>query len=203
MAAPPARNLSEVDAVSQMLVAVGFMPVSSVQSGNALSARHELRTQWRKLLSEGLWFNKRRDFELFPQADDTIDVPGNVMDLDENETEAESDNFIIVSGKLFKKDDNTNTFAGVTSVKLRVILALDFEACDCAVAVDYCVALATARFARGKISDRRVLDTFREDVGIARAELMRHHLNNSDLSLFGNSALAMQRRHPRVGLHGR
>lgn len=201
--AQPKRTLSEVDAVSEILVAVGYTAVSAIQTKNAQDARFLLQSNWRKVLGEGWWFNKRRDFPLATQADDTIDIPDEVMDLDENVEGEESDNLIIVGKKLFKKNDNTNLFVGVDEIKVRVILALDFELCETPTAQDYAVTLATGRFARGKIADPRLLDTFRDDIAIARSELMRHHLNNSDFNLLANPALSMQRRHPRVGIHAR
>lgn len=197
MAAPSPR-MTEVDAVSKMLVTAGLMPVSALTSPNAAVATRILEDAWRGVLAEGWWFNKRRGYTLTPNAQDQVTIPDEVIDLDDKEY---TDDVIIVDGKLYSKEDNTDKFTAAT-VELNVILSVDFATAPL-VAQMYAISLATATFVRGRMGDAARARELTADISLARMELMRAETNNSDLNILNNPSLSMHKRGRRQGLHTR
>jgi hypothetical protein len=122
---------TELEAVNEMLTAIGTTPVNSLAvSGltDAAIAKDTLAFISREVQSRGWWFNTNRGMTLNPSANE-IAVPSNYIrvtpSLPSSSGVGETRQFTVRNGKLFDLLANNSTF--MTSVKADVVLLLDFE----------------------------------------------------------------------------
>ena len=92
----PTKAVStELDAVNQILSAVGQAPVTTLdlQNPEVYTVLQTLRDVSREVQSEGWYFNTEHDVIFTPNSSDEIPVPDDVLQIDANK-EAHQENFI-------------------------------------------------------------------------------------------------------------
>ena len=180
---------SELDAVNEMLAAIGEDPAAALDylppSGN--TALHLLRETSRSIQSEGYWFNTEVDYPLSPAADGRVPVPLNVIDLD-----GEDDN--IIQRGLYLYDLSTRSYQFTAPVNCKVTLYLPWDELP-SVARWAITSAATERFCEAfpgspGVTEARDRNTRRAHAALRRAEA----LNGGHNILSNQHFLSMTRR---------
>ena len=81
-------NMTELDAVNQMLLSIGEQKVNTLESSGVLEvdvAKETLRNTSREVQGEGWHFNTEHRVVLMPDQDGFIALPGNVMNVWQHE----------------------------------------------------------------------------------------------------------------------
>ncbi len=131
---PSLTPISELDAVNVLLELIGDQPVNTLEvSGNSIvaQARDLLEKTSRDIQSAGLYCNSRYNYDLYPDVDGYIDVPKTVLSL---RSSSASRNLAVMSRTTDNRqtvrslfDLDNNTFIFTSSVKVDLVMFLDFE----------------------------------------------------------------------------
>lgn len=102
---------TELEAVNELLKAVGEVPVDSLETiafTDAAIARDQIRTTSRELQTRGWYFNKDEDYAFNPGADGLVVLPQNVISI--RPSSAEGRRITPRSGKLYNADERSFVF---------------------------------------------------------------------------------------------
>lgn len=118
---------TELEAVNEMLNAIGEGQVSSLDTGNAdvQQCVRLLRDHSRKLQSRGWWFNREEDYTLTPDVDGYLQLPANVLKVDPSEEDRRDKPFVQRGLKLY--DPVNHTFVFTEDVTVELVLGLNWE----------------------------------------------------------------------------
>lgn len=181
---------TELEAVNQMLRAIGESPVNSLSGQNVdvVTAQALLRETSREVQSEGWHFNQEDEWDLIPDADDsTITVPSNMIRVD---ADSDSSVDLVLRGReLYDKKNHTYEFDHTISAS--VMFLLDWtELPECARAY---IAVRAARKMQKDMVGSVELDGFKsEDEARARGRLMQEQGDTSDANILSGTAGYMQ-----------
>lgn len=119
---------TQLDAVNQMLLAIGESPVSTLTGDvgvDVVTAKQTLADITRAVQTEGWLFNTEHEFPLSVDGDNQIGIPSNAASVDVIR-ERFGDNDPIQRGlKLYDRKNHTYTFT--EGVKAKIIFLLPFE----------------------------------------------------------------------------
>lgn len=118
---------TELEAVNEMLKAVGEIPVNTLEDlgfTDAAVARTTLRTAWRELLTRGWYFNRDTAYTFTPATDGRVIPPANVASL--RPSRSDSRRIVPRNGLLWNATDGTDTFALDDGPTMEVIWLYDF-----------------------------------------------------------------------------
>lgn len=122
---------TKLDAVNDMLKAIGTLPVSSLNvasNSDAAIADTTLESVKKEVLGQGWWFNTNYG-QLFAPSANQITVPSTVLSLrparESFSYAAETKNLVERDGKVYDQDSNSFTIA--VSVRLDTIVDVEFE----------------------------------------------------------------------------
>jgi hypothetical protein len=119
---------TELEAVNQLLKAVGETPVNTLENmgfTDASIARDTLRTKAREIQSKGWYFNRDYNYYFTPASDGQVVLPGNVLSI--RPSTAESRRITPRAGKLYNNDDATYVFPLDNGPTVEVAWMFDFE----------------------------------------------------------------------------
>lgn len=119
-------QMTELDAVNEILLAVGDSPVQSLQAGTYIEAiriKQILQDTSRKVQTTGWWFNQERDLTLLPDVIGEIKLAQNVITA---EVKSDNDGSIIQRGnKLYNRKERSYLFK--TPVVVNQIIMLEWD----------------------------------------------------------------------------
>ena len=118
---------TELEAVNEMLNAIGEGQVSSLDTGNAdvQQCVRLLRDHSRKLQSRGWWFNRESDYTLTPDIDGLLVLPANVLRVDPSAEDRHEKPWVQRGLKLY--DPNNHTFVFTDPVKVDMVIGLAWD----------------------------------------------------------------------------
>lgn len=123
---------TELEAVNEMLTAIGTMPVNTLEVAgltDAAIARDTLRSITRELQSSGWWFNSSRNVTLNPAAG-VIAVPNGALRvtpaLSTATTVGESTQFVTRNNRLLNAVTNSDT-TWSAAVRADIVYSMTFE----------------------------------------------------------------------------
>jgi len=119
---------TELEAVNEMLKAIGEVPVNTLEDlgfTDAAIARDTLRTNWRELLTRGWYFNRDSAYTFTPAADGRVVLPPNVVSV--RPSIADDRRILPRNGLLWNATDKTDTYEADAGPTLDVIWLFDFE----------------------------------------------------------------------------
>lgn len=119
---------TELEAVNELLKAVGETPVNSLDNmgfTDASIARDTLRTKAREVQSRGWYFNRAESFTFTPATDGTVKIPANVLSI--RPSRDETRRIVPRGGFLWNVTDGTNEFEADNGPTVEVIWMYDFE----------------------------------------------------------------------------
>lgn len=186
---------TELEAVNEMLNAIGEGQVSSIDTGNAdvQQCVRLLRDHSRKVQKRGWWFNTDINYTLTPNGNGNLVLPSNVLRVDP--TAEDRWEMPWVQRGLRMYDPENQTFVFTKSVKVDMVVGLAWEELP-QTARDYITACAGLEFVdtdmanetRHSFTERRKADAW--------LELLREEADASDYNMFrdSESGLEMVRR---------
>lgn len=174
---------SEVDAVNEMLAAIGEDPVADLNSlppsGN--TALEVLRGTARDFLEPGHWFNTDYAVPLALGSGNKIAVPTNVLALTASSTE-------IIQRGTFLYNVSTRSFTFTASVLCDLVIHLSWDLTP-SVARRYITALATERFIDGIPGAAAVTEARNRNLVRAKVAFEREMMRAEGLNLLNNSTI--------------
>lgn len=181
-------SASEVQAVSELLAAVGEDPVENLEdlppSGH--TALVVLRGTSRDFQEEGHWFNQETDYPLIPNADGEIVVPYVILDVDSIDGDC-----IKRGSKLYDRENKTFQFSG--QVLCNVTLHLSWDELP-SVARRFITAMAVEKFVDGFPGATAVTEARNRNLIRAKAAFDKATIRNGDYNLLNNESIASKTR---------
>ena len=122
MAYPTTAQQTELEAINEMLAAVGQAPVTSIDvddddnptNPDVAMARETLQQVSREVQAEGWSFNREFNYPLTPDSDKHIVIPSNMLQIDLNRNYFQNKGVdpIRREGKLYDKTNHTYEWKG-------------------------------------------------------------------------------------------
>ncbi len=144
---------TELEAVNEMLRAIGESPVSSIDTGNAdvqtcvdLLRQHSIKTQ-----KHGWWFNTDYEYELTPDGSGFLLLPSNTLKVDVTDADKYLKSYVIRGSKLYDNIEHTSVFTEV--VEVDIVVGLDWTDLP-QTARDYIISCAGLEFVDTDIGDQ-------------------------------------------------
>lgn len=118
---------TELEAVNEMLNAIGEGQVSSLDTGNAdvQQCVRLLRDHSRKVQSRGWWFNREEDFTITPDGNGNLVLPSNILRADTTGYDRYEKPYVQRGLKLYDTTNHTYIFTEAITATLVVGLTWD------------------------------------------------------------------------------
>jgi hypothetical protein len=177
---------TELEAVNEMLNAIGEGQVSSLDTGNAdvQQCVRLLRDHSRKTQKRGWWFNVEEDFELTPDVSGYLVIPSKNLRVDPVAEDRLEKPWVQRGLKLYYPQDDNYVFT--ETVKVALITGLAWEDLP-QTARDYITASAGLEFVDTDMASesRHAFTSQRRDA--AMLELLKEDAEASDYNMFRDS----------------
>jgi hypothetical protein len=177
---------TELEAVNEMLNAIGEGQVSSLDTGNAdvQQCVRLLRDHSRKVQKRGWWFNVEEDFELTPDVSGYLVIPSKNLRVDPVAEDRLEKPWVQRGLKLYYPQDDNYVFT--ETVKVALITGLAWEDLP-QTARDYITASAGLEFVDTDMASesRHAFTSQRRDA--AMLELLKEDAEASDYNMFRDS----------------
>lgn len=190
--------MTKLEAVNELLDAIGEDPVSSLTSGldDAESAERVLDRVSRRIQKQGWHCNTDHKITLVRDIDGYIAVPSNTLRIDTSGTSSDV-NVVKRASRLY--DIKNKTFVFTKSLVCRIVYKLDFGDLTSALQ-DYIAAIAARDF-QSSVMGSVSLDAFTaRSTSEAWTSLMAEESENDDTNVLDNPS---SRRITRRNNHGR
>lgn len=186
--ATPLTLTTELEAINQMLFAIGEAPVNAVNNGNVDSAvaQSTLRNVSREVQQKGWHWNTDEGFKLLPDADNgNITLPANTLKVD---TTGDSMSLDLVQRGLRLYDRVNHTYAFTTSVTVDLVAFLPFEELPEA-ARNYITLRAARRFQQNTVGSAELSGFGETDELRALVDLQNAEADSADLRMVQDADL--------------
>ena len=177
----------ELDAMNQILAALGQSPVSSVSSANpaAISARATLRRYDKLIQTRGWWFNTDYDMTLaFNPTTLEVIVPGNTLNVEPSDSTLP---YVQRGNRLYNR--NETTFEIGENVDVDIVQQLDFETLPES-AASAIAAHASYMSVVNLTGDQPKLDRLGKEKKDTRSELNTDDIRYSNTNVRNNPSVA-------------
>ncbi|ENU5815582.1 hypothetical protein ACE34P_003178 [Vibrio fluvialis] len=173
---------SYLEAVNELLAAIGEAPVNSIGTGLSESrlAQLTLDRVSRRVQKRGWWFNTET-MKFTPNAQGEIVLPRNTLSI-----ETQSGRYTYRNYKLYDKGNNTFYFH--TPVYITLILALDWDSLP-ETARNFITLKASQRFQTETVGSAQANAELREEVQQAYLELNEEEMEAGNYNHFENAEL--------------
>ena len=184
---------TKLEAVNSMLSTIGEAPVNSLSSGlvDAETAETILNEVSRDVQSTGWNFNSEPDYTIAADSDGNVVLPSEIVraDLANSETKFRSskNEYVQRGNKMYDKVKHTFNIA--KSLKLDVVVLLDFETLP-EVARRYIAVKASRLFQERVVGSDTLSAMNRQDEQIALFALREMEGDNGDYNIFDDYSTA-------------
>jgi|TARA_X000001388_G_scaffold33845_1_gene23880 hypothetical protein len=189
---------TELDAVNQILSAVGQAPVTTLdlQNPEVYTTLQTLRDVSREVQSEGWYFNTEHDVEFTPNSSDEIPVADDILQIDANR-EAHLDNFAIIvkDGKLYDKYHHKHSDRDEFKFPATILGTGDHLHCDVVYFYQFnnlpyafqahVIAKSARKVATKLVGNTDLVRVLSIDEEQTKAALMEYETRQGDYSMFG------------------
>lgn len=177
--------MTELEAVNEMLSAIGESPVASLAEAQGVPDAHTalalLRRISRAVQKKGWTWNTEEDYRLAPNAAGEIVLPANTIRVDPTDT---TDDFIFRGGKLWDRDEHT--FAIGRAVNVDIVFMLPFAELPES-AREFISAAAVRRFENRLSGDSGANQINSNDALQAWADLLQDECESADYNVIKDS----------------
>jgi hypothetical protein len=179
---------SEVQAVSELLAAIGEDPVEGLDNlpPSGSTALSVLRSVSRDLQEEGHWFNSEDAYSLTPNMAGEIVIPQNVLSIDSTNGDC-----IQRGPRLYDRENRTFTFSA--AVECSVILHLAWDELP-SVVRRYITAMAVERFVDGFPGANAVTEARNRNLLRAKVAFDKATIRNANYNLLNNTSISEKTR---------
>ena len=191
--------MTELQAINQMLAAVGQMPVTSIDldqselptNPDVAMAQETLNQVSREVQAEGWSFNREYNYPFEPNTSDEILIPSNVLQLDLCREEFGNLNKDAIrrvdsddnKAKLYDKTAHTFKWSGTQYCD--VMWLFDWEELPTPI-VDYIINKAAAVFAQRVIGDANLYQILTSRALECRTHALEYETQQGDYTFFGH-----------------
>lgn len=182
---------TELDAVNQILSAVGQAPVTTLdlQNPEVYTVLQTLRDTSREVQSEGWNFNTEYCVKMSKNADNTIDVAYNVLQIDTNKEKHQDDyNVIQKDGKLYDKYhhlfDDREEFKFTKDIYCDIIYFYSFNNLPYAFQA-HIIAKSARKVSTKLVGNTDLVRVLAVDEEQTKAAMMEYETRQGDFSIFG------------------
>ena len=178
--------LSELDAVNQMLLAIGSGVTTSI-TGNTnrdvAACRDILRRARVRVCSEGWNFNTESDIAMEPDAESgSIELPSNTLHVDNSSERYQSGLDLVQRGaRLYNREGNTYSFS--KTIYIDRVFEMEWDDLP-EVARHYIAAIATTEAVTFLDGDTAGIQMAQQRQMLARRDMISHETRNADLTIF-------------------
>lgn len=177
-----------LEAVNQMLFAIGESPVNRVEDSGLVDAAVALRTLSnvsREVQKNGWHWNTEINFSLQPDIDGFLQLPANTLKVDTVGADEGTD--VVQRGKrLYDRVNHTYVFSRAYVVEL--VIMLDFEELPEA-ARNYITLKAARRFQQNSVGSSELAGFQQQDELRALVDLQNTEAETADYTMLNNSAV--------------
>jgi len=178
--------LSELDAVNQMLIAIGSGVVTSIQgqqNRDVAAAKDILRRARIRVCSEGWHFNTEEDISMSPDpTSKVIDLPSGTLHIDQTIKRYQSGLDIVQRGsRIYNREGNTYQLDRTIYVDRVFEMAWDDLP---EIARHYIAAIATEEAVTYLDGDQAAIQRAAQRAMLARRDMMSHETRSADLTVF-------------------
>jgi hypothetical protein len=179
---------SELEAVNEMLSAIGETPVSSLETetfADAQIALTLLRNISRRVQKQGCHFNTEISFSIAPTVSGEILLPANTLAADEIKPQDNPDRDLVIRGsRLYDRKDQTFNIG--ETVKLDLVLLLPFEDAPESFR-DYVTIRACRVFVDRTLGEAAQHRYTKEDEEEAKRDFTRGEVKSRDANMLANN----------------
>ena len=188
---------TELEAVNEMLNAIGEGQVSSLDTGNAdvQQAVRLLRDHSRKLQKRGWWFNTEHEVTITPDGSGYLNLPSNVLKVDPVEEDRWEQPWVQRGLKLYNTTDHTFVFT--QPVKVELVVGLGWDELPQS-ARDYITAAAGLQFVDIEQANENRHSFTQQRVNDARLALETEEAEAGDYNMFRDSVAGMEMAQRRI-----
>jgi hypothetical protein len=178
-----------LEAINQMLFAIGESPVNKTEDTGLVDATVALRTLAnvsREVQKDGWHWNTEKNFTLVPNTDGFLQLPPNVLKVDT--VGADEDLGLVQRGSRLY-DPINHTYVFTRSVTVDMVVLLDFEECTEA-ARNFITLKAARRFQQNTVGSTELSGFQQQDEMRALADLQNSEAENNDYRMLNNPDIA-------------
>lgn len=188
---------TELEAVNEMLNAIGEGQVSSIDTGNAdvQQCVRLLRDHSRKLQKRGWWFNTETDFPITPDGNGNLVLPSNTLKVDTSAEDRWDYPLIQRGSKLY--DPVNHTYVFTDDVTVDIVMGLEWSDLP-QTARDYITASAGLEFVDTDMATETRHSFTTERKNSAWLELIREEGEASDYNMFRDSDSGIEMANRRI-----
>ncbi len=178
-------QMTELEAVNEVLAAVGDQPVQTLAAGTYIEAvriQQILRNTSRRIQSKGWWFNEIENKTLQPDSGGFIYLGNNVIEVSVLD---DHDGSIIQRGnRMYDRKNDTYIFSNPIKVDLR--LNLEWNELP-QIARSYFTILTTIEYNSGFVGRTDIVQKLNEDLFERRTAMHTSETDNRDINLLKNT----------------
>lgn len=176
---------TELEAINEMLNAIGEGAVSSIDTGNAdvATAVELLRRHSRRVQAMGWWFNTDTEYTLTPDSNGYLTVPSNCLRVDPSAADRQL-KLVMRGSKLYDTQNQTTVFT--QSVTADLVVGLDWSDLPQS-ARDYITACAGLEFVDTDVGSETRHAFTEKRKGEAWLNLFREESDAGDFNMLADS----------------
>lgn len=178
-------QMTELEAVNEVLAAVGDQPVQTLAAGTYIEAvriQQILRNTSRRIQSKGWWFNEIENKTLQPDSGGFIYLGNNVIEVSVLD---DHDGSIVQRGNsLYDRKNDTYVFTKPIKVDLR--LNLEWNELP-QIARSYFTILTTIAYNSGFVGRTDIVQDLRDELDERQKAMYTSETDNRDINLLKNT----------------
>ena len=190
MSSSSISRLTELDAINEVLAAVGQAPVTSIldQTNPDVSIiQQTLKNASREVQSEGWHFNKEYHYKLVPQSDQTIPIPDNMLQLDLSPKYHGGKDVVRRNGKLYDKwkEPREDAYKFEGDIYADIVWYFGWEDLPGPIQ-DYIIARTSTVTSSRIVGDTALFQILKDREQFQRANALEYDCNQADYTYFGH-----------------
>lgn len=189
MSSSSISRLTELNAINEVLAAVGQAPVTTLDQTNpdVSIIQQTLKNVSREVQSEGWHFNKEYNYKLTPQADQTIPITDNMLQVDLSTRHHGSRDVVRRDGKLYDKwkEPRTDAYKFDDAVYADIVWYFDWLDLPAAIQ-DYIIARTATLSSTRLVGDPDQFQILQVREAGKRANALEYDCNQADYTFFGH-----------------
>ena len=189
MSSSSISRLTELNAINEVLAAVGQAPVTTLDQTNpdVSIIQQTLKNVSREVQSEGWHFNKEYNYKLTPQTDKTIAVTDDMLQVDLNTRYHGAQDVVRRNGKLYDKWKEPRADAYKFEEDVHVDIVWYFDWLDLPVPIqDYIIAKTATVASTRLVGDPAQFQILQQREMNKRANALEYDCNQADYTYFGH-----------------
>lgn len=189
MSSSSISRLTELNAINEVLAAIGQAPVTTLDQTNpdVSIIQQTLKNVSREVQSEGWHYNKEYNYKLTPQSDKTIPITDNMLQVDLSHRYHPEKDVIRRDGKLYDKwkEPRTDAYKFDDDVYADIVWYFDWVDLPAPIQ-DYIIAKTASVASTRIVGDPTQYQILQQRELVKRANALEYDCNQADYTFFGH-----------------